>query len=57
MRVNKDVVQMERSRHNRGGNMPGLHPLAAEYTTKEKRIELYGILKGQKQLNDIPEVW
>lgn len=40
-----------------GGNMPGSHPPAAEYTTKDKRIGLYGILKGQKQLNDIPEVW
>ena len=48
---------MERSRHNIGGNMPGSHPPAAEYTTKDKRIGLYGILKGQKQLNDIPEVW
>ena len=41
----------------RGGNMPGSHPPAAEYTTKDKRIGLYGTLKGQKQLNDIPEVW
>ena len=37
--------------------MPGSHLPAAEYTTKDKHIGLYGILKGKKQLHDIPDVW
>ena len=30
--------------------MPGSHPPAAEYTTKDKLIGLYGILKGKSSL-------
>ena len=41
---------MERSRHNRGRNMPGPYPSVVEHTAKDECIRIYGIPKRKSSL-------
>ena len=40
-----------------GGNLPGSCTSAHKYPAQNERFGVYGIFKGEKQLNDISEIW
>ena len=48
---------MEKSRDTgmRNGNRP--RTSVGNDTAKDKRVRIYWVFKGKKQLNNIPEIW
>ena len=53
----KATMRIERSRNPRSGDMPRPCTYAGKYSTESISIELYGVLKGKKQPDDLRTVW
>ena len=49
----KNTLQIQRCRNNRRAFNARSYTYAGKHSAKDKRVEFYGVLKREKQLDDI----
>ena len=52
----RTLCKWERSRCNRGRNLSRPYTHAGKYSAEDKCFGIYGVLKGEKQFDDISEM-